>query len=157
MAQIAHAINGERPPQPHGTTQSACRAQTSLLLPPVEHERGSVCSAAEPWQHKLVFAVLEPARGIMSLPLASITTHGMAHAWGGGCRWPHGEGARPPEAEVSRSSAWPHQLVVPTHELRIPFWKHELAGIPLALRVRRIRCVYPESATILQVALWPNG
>ena len=157
MAQITHAINGERPPQEHGTTQSACRAQTSLLMPPVEHERGSVCSVAEPWQHNLVFAVMAPARGIMSLPLASITTHGMAHAWGGGCRWPHGEGARPPEAEVSRSSAWPHQLVVPTHELRIPFWKHELAGIPLALRMRRIRCVYPESATILQVALWPNG
>ena len=71
MAQTAHAISGERLPQPHGTTQSACRAQTSLLMPPVEHERGSVCSVAEPWQHKLVFAVLKPARGIMSLPLAS--------------------------------------------------------------------------------------
>ena len=64
---------------------------------------------------------------------------------------------RPPEAEIPRSSDWPHQLVVPRHELLIPFWKHELARIPLALRMRRIRCVYPDSATILQVALWPNG
>ena len=146
MAQIAHAIRGEGPPQPHGTTQSACRAQTSLLLPPVEHERGSVCSVAEPWQHKLVFAVLKPARGSMTL-----------RAWGGGCRWPHVQGARPPEAEIPRSSAWPCQLVVPTHELQIPFWKHELADIPLALRMRRMRCAYPEGVTILQVARWPTG
>ena len=144
MAQIAHAINGERPPQEHGTAQSARRAQTSLLLPPVEHERGSVCSVAEPWQHKLVFAVLKPARGSMSLPLACVTTHGMEHAWGGGCRRPHVEGVRPPEAEIPRSSAWPLQLVVPAHELRIPLWKHELARIPLALRSGSLEC-----ATIL--------
>ena len=159
MAQITHAINGERPPQEHGTTQSACRAQTSLLMPPVEHERGSVCSVAEPWQHKLVFAVLKPARGIMSLPLASRIPppHGMEHAWGRGCRWSHVEGVRPPEAEIPRSNAWPCLLVVPTHELQIQCWKHELADIPLALRMRCIRCGYPECATILQVALWPNG
>ena len=76
MAQLAHAITGEQAPQPHGTTQGACRAQTSLLLPPVERERGSVCSVAEPWQHKLAFAVLKPTRGSMSLPLVCVTTHG---------------------------------------------------------------------------------
>ena len=151
MAQIAHASNGERPPQPHGTAQSACRAQTSLLLPPVEHERGSVCSAAEPWHHKLVLVVLGPARGSMSLPLASLTTHGMDHAWGGGCRWPHGEDARPHEAEIPRSSAWPHQLVVPRHELLIPFWKHGLADIPLALQYAALIRNAPQSCK------WPCG
>ena len=60
--------------------------------------------------------------------------------------------ARPPEAEILRSSAWPFQLMVPTHELRTPFWKHELADMPLALR-----SASSEWATILQVALWPNG
>ena len=84
MAQLAPPKKGEWPPQPRGTTQGACGPQTSLLLSPVDTERGSVCSVADLWQHKLVFALLKPARGSMSLPLASITNHGMDHAWGGG-------------------------------------------------------------------------
>ena len=126
MAHIAHAtIDGERPSQPHAAMQTARRAHTSFLLPQVEHARDSLCSVAEPCQHKLVIVVLKPH----AEKLASTTCQDH-HPW-------HRTRAvrnvsvatslrcRHPTAETPRPSSWSCQLVPPPHQLQIPLGKQE--------------------------------